>query len=292
MEQQPPDVPPAPPVPPGTPPPLEGEAPAEDVTAVGPTAPVAGPYAAPPPPPPLAPPLSPMSPLGVDMGGRYAGTGEVDLGGWLTRGWETIKDDLVAFGVATLCAGLLGLLTCGVLAPALTSCGMAMMAFRKILYGQVEIGNFWDGMKRFVPAILALLLLIIPALLIQGVSVGPGLAVAAIDPNNQGLMMAANLWNMGIGTVLQVVFQAAILFVFVHIAARNVGPIEALQASWDVFRRNPLMFCLVTFVYQIVASLGAIACLVGLFVTAPLVMAATVHAYIDHFGLQGVDIET
>ena len=235
--------------------------------------------------------MSPLSPLGVDMGGRFAGTGEVDLGGWLSRGWETIKDDVVTFAVGTLVAALIGVVTCGILAPALVSCGVMLMVLRKLLYGRVQIGDVFGGMKRFVPAILAALLLAIPALLINLISQGPQIAVSAVDPDNQGAMMAASLWNMAIGTVLSVAFYAATLFVFVHIAARNVGPVEAIQASWEVFRRNPLMFCLVGFVYQLVAGLGVVACCVGVLVTMPLVTAAVVHAYIDHFGLQGVNIE-
>jgi len=292
MDAQPPNVPPAPPPPPPPGPPgPSAPPPPGDAAAVGPPPPPPGAPAGPPPPPPSVPPPSPLSSSGVDLSGRFVGTGEVDLGGWLTRGWETIKDDLMAFAVGTLVASLIGLVTCGILAPALVNCGVMFMVFRKLLYGRVEIGNVWDGMKRFVPALLAALLLLIPALVINLISQGPQIAVSMADPDNQGAMMAASLWNMAVGTVLSIVFYAVILFVFVHIAARNVGPVEAIQASWEVFRRNPLMFCLVGFVYQLIAGLGVIACCVGVFVTMPLITAATVHAYIDHFGLQGANIE-
>jgi uncharacterized membrane protein len=91
--------------------------------------------------------------------------------------------------------------------------------------------------------------------------------------------------------ILSALFAGAIFFVFPHIAARNVGPIEALQGSWEVFRRNILMFAVTAFVYNLIAEAGALACCIGAFVTAPLIVAATVNAYIDHFGLQGVNID-
>ena len=213
------------------------------------------------------------------------------MAGWLSRGWGTIKDDLVAFAVASLVAGLIGLVTCGILVPALVYCGIAMMAFRKILYGRVEIGNVFDGTKRFVPAILTALLLLIPYLLINVISQGPQMAAQALAPNNQGALLAAGLWNIVSGVILGALFAGAIFFAFVHIAARNVGPIEALQASWEIFRRNVVMFTVTAFVYELISGLGVIACCVGAFVTAPLVTAAMVHAYIDHFGLQGVNID-
>jgi len=225
------------------------------------------------------------------MSGRLTGTGEVDLAGWLSRGWETIKDDVVTFAVASLLAGLIGAVTCGILAATLAQCGIAMMAFRKILYGRVEIGNVFDGMKRFVPAILTFLLLLIPGFLIWAIAQGPQTAIQILAPNNSGALLAASLWNIVATVILQALLAGAIFFAYAHIAARNVGPIEALQASWEIFRRNVVMFTLTAFVYGLIAAAGAIACCVGVFVTAPLITAATVHAYIDHFGLQGVSVE-
>jgi len=233
------------------------------------------------------------------MGGRLAGTGEVDFAGWLSRGWETIKDDVVTFAVASLLAGLISAVTCVIfLTGPLASCGIMMMAFRKLLYGRVEIGNLFDGLKRFVPAFLAFLIILLASMVIQIVSGGPAWALAAMAgsspqaaPPPAGAMLAAQLWSWVAGTVLGALLGGATFFVLAHIAARNVGPIEALQASWEIFRRNVVMFTLTAFVYGLITMAGAIACCVGVFVTAPLITAATVHAYIDHFGLQGVNVE-
>lgn len=244
------------------------------------------------PPSPLPqPPLSPGAPTGFDWGGRFAGTGEVDLGGWLSRGWQTIKDDLLTFAVASLLASLVGGATCGILAPALVNCGIPMMVMRKIMYGRVEIVNVFDGTKRFAPAILTALLLLIPGVFMAAISSGPQIAMGILAPDNVAAVIAANLWNMASQFVFSALLYGAIFFAFTHIAARNVGPIEALQASFDVFRRNVVMFALLALVYQLIAGLGVVACCVGVFLTTPLVSAAAVHAYIDHFGLHGVNIE-
>ncbi len=171
------------------------------------------------------------------------------------------------------------------------NCGIAMMVLRKRLYGRVEVGNVWDGMKRFGPAFLAFLIVLCIGMATSLVSGGPQIAISIIAPDNQGALMAANLWNMVASAILGALVGGATFFVFPHIAARNVGPVEALQASWEIFRRNWLMFALTAFVYQLIAQLGLVACCVGVLVTAPLAAAAMVHAYIDHFGLQGVNIE-
>jgi hypothetical protein len=229
-----------------------------------------------------------MAPMGgMDPGGRFAGTGNVDLGGWLSKGWELIKDDIVTFAVATLLAGLIGSVTCGILAPAMT-CGLLMMVFAKMQGRSVEIGDVFKGTRRFVPAILTALLLLVPGLAIYIVSVAPMLLVAAVAPNSQGAMALAALWCYPVLTILVCLLQGAIFFTFAHIAARNVGPVEALQASWEVFRRNLLMFTVTAVLYQVIASAGEIACIIGVFVTVPLIMAAQAQAYIDHFGMQGV----
>jgi hypothetical protein len=230
-----------------------------------------------------------MAPLGgMDPGGRFAGTGDVDLGGWLSKGWELIKDDIMTFAVATLVGGLIGIVTCGILAPAM-QCGLLMMVFAKMQGRSVQIGDVFKGTRRFVPAILTALLLLIPSLIINAISQGPQMFLQATAPDNSGAILIASGWNLVSSFILSALLYGAIFFAFAHIAARNVGPVEALQASWEIFRRNPLMFAVVAFVYELVSGLGVLGCCVGVFVTVPLVLAAQARAYIDHFGMQGVD---
>jgi uncharacterized membrane protein len=212
----------------------------------------------------------------------------VDLGRWLNAGWYIIKDDILSFALATLLLGLLGSITCGVLAPAL-SCGLFMMAFQKMAYGRVDVSMVFAGFQRFLPAFLTGLALFGLLLAATCISMGPLFLVQAAAPDNQAALALAQLWNYPVSIVLQSLIYAAFFFVFPHIAARNVAAAEAITASWEVFRRNVLMFALTAFLFQLISGLGALACCIGVLVTQPLVMAATAQAYADHFGIAGLE---
>src|SRR5262249_43950116 len=63
-----------------------------------------------------------------------AGSGTVDIGRWLSSGWQIVQADIVTFAVATLLLGLIGMATCGILAGPMT-CGIMMMAYRRMTSG-------------------------------------------------------------------------------------------------------------------------------------------------------------
>ncbi len=245
----------------------------------------------PPPPSGLPPPPEPQPGLAPSVAAGpppFAGTGTVDIGRWLNAGWEIIKDDILTFAVASLLMSLLAVVTCGVLGPAL-QCGLFMMAFHKLMGRPVEIGTVFQGTSRFLNALLAGLLLLLIGALAGAISYGPVAVGATAAPDNEAVQVIAGLWNMVASTVVQAFIGGAFFFVFAHIAARNVGPVEAIGASWEIFTRNILMFLVVGFLFQLIASLGAVACFIGIFVTQPLIIAATAQAYADHFGIAGFD---
>ncbi|MGD8240888.1 MAG: hypothetical protein PVH68_20220 [Armatimonadota bacterium] len=208
----------------------------------------------------------------------------MDISRWLTAGWNMIKDDILTFAVASFLAVLLAAVTCGILGPAM-QCGLFMMAFHRMTGRRVEVGTVFEGLSRFGNALLTGLLLLLVMLVIYGVAYGPPILVQVAAPDSEAAQALAGLWNMVASLALQALTSGAIFFVFAHVAARNVGPVEAITASWEVFTRNILMFALVGFLFQLIAGLGAIACFIGVFVTQPLIIAATAQAYADHFGI-------
>lgn len=222
-----------------------------------------------------------------------AGTNVVDIGGWLNSGWLIIQQDLSTFALAGLVASVLSLVSCYVcLGPLYV--GLLMMCFRKMTYGHVEFSNLWDGFKRFGNSFLLLLLVLAASFGVSFVLMIPLIAMGVFSGNstaNSPAGLAVNVGYQLASYVISALLQGVIFFAFPHVAARNVNPIEALSASWNVFRRNPVMFCLAGLVFQLVGSLGVIACCVGIFVTMPLMLAATAKAYADHFGLQGWDVD-
>lgn len=220
-----------------------------------------------------------------------AGTNVVDIGGWLNSGWLIIQQDLSTFAMAGLVAGLISIASCYVCLGPMYA-GLIMMCYRKMTYGHVEFSNLWDGFKRFGNTFLLLLLMMAASFGVSMILVVPLIAVTATTGNPNANSGAAILVNIGyqLGSwIVSALLQGITFFAFPHIAARNANPIEALSASWSVFRRNPLMYCLAGIVFQLVGMLGAVACCVGILVTMPLMLAATAKGYADHFGIRGWD---
>lgn len=94
-----------------------------------------------------------------------------------------------------------------------------------------------------------------------------------------------------IGAMLCVIpaFIVSGLFFFTLplIVERNLGVFEAMRASRDVTQPNLLMFTLLAFVVQLIASAGSYACYVGLLASWPLMFTITAVAYRDCFGVSG-----
>jgi uncharacterized membrane protein len=171
------------------------------------------------------------------------------------------------------------------------ACGLYMMVYRKMTYGRAEIGNVFDGFRRVGWAILASLLV---GAISFAASFAVGLPMGVLQgigqaQHNTGLVVASQLINWALSTVIGALVGGATFFVLPHIAARNVNPIDALTASWEVFRRNMLMFSLTSIVFGLITAAGAIACGIGLLITVPLILAAEAQAYADHFGIAGWD---
>lgn len=109
------------------------------------------------------------------------------------------------------------------------------------------------------------------------------------------LSMAAAMILVGlcvnVGTVFCIVpgFLALglLYFTFPLIVEKKLGVIEAMQRSFEMTRPQMWMFMLFAFVVSLIASLGAIACYVGLLVTYPLQFLIGAAAYKDCFGVTG-----
>jgi hypothetical protein len=72
------------------------------------------------------------------------------------------------------------------------------------------------------------------------------------------------------------------------VVERNLGPVEALQLSVEVTKKNWVMFTLFALLVQIIASLGSVLCYIGLLASWPLLFTMTAAAYKDTLGLAGM----
>lgn len=192
----------------------------------------------------------------------------VRLGEWLSEGWALIKDDIVTFAVATLVAGLVGTVSLGICGPALFA-GLFMMMFAKMRGEPVAIGDVFKGFQKFGPAILLIIIVVI--------ATGVASVVLNLIP------IVGQIASMVLGFVV----GAAIFYSMPMVAATDVSAVDSIKLSWEKVQPNLVMYCVTYFVYSLISSLGSIACIVGIFVTQPLTMAAMAIAYRENFGLDG-----
>ncbi len=218
---------------------------------------------------------------------RLGGTGEVDIGAWLNAGWYTVTGDIGTFMLATLMVSVLSVFSVGICAGPLTV-GLYMMILRRLQGQAVQAGDVFDGFRWFGSAFVAWLLITLASMGIALVSSGPSMVIQ-VSGGDDVLFMVSMFWSYGARFILTPLLQGAVLFTFAHIAATGASPMDAISASFEVFKRNILLFALTALLFQIITGLGTIACCVGVLVSVPIVMAATAQAYIDHFGLGDID---
>jgi uncharacterized membrane protein len=222
----------------------------------------------------------------------FAGTGNVDIGRWLSAGWAMVSADLGTWILAALLMIVLTIVTCGLGGPAM-ACGLYLIAFRKLAGRPAAATDVTLGFGRFLNALGVAFLLGIPTFLVVAVREGVqfamqlGMRTSNGEPN-MGMMGLLVVFMLGMQILQWIAGSAAAtvgFFSVAHVAARNAGPIEAIRESWTVVRRNPWMFLLTAILFQIISGAGVIALCVGILVTVPLIAAATAQAYVDHFGL-------
>lgn len=191
----------------------------------------------------------------------------VKLGDWLSEGWEIVKDDLGTFAIAGLLAALIGSITFGICAGPM-AVGLFMMVNDKLRGNSIAIGDVFKGFQKFGPAFVVFILILIASAVIGFV-----------------------LGMTGIGTVLGpfvgIAIGGAMFFAFQIVAEQDVGGVDAMKMSWEKTKEDYLMFCVAYLVYTLIAQLGVIACIVGVFVTTPVAFAAMGVAYRDVFSLPG-----
>ncbi len=192
----------------------------------------------------------------------------VRLGEWLSEGWALIKDDIVTFAVATLLAGLIGGITFGICAAPLGA-GLFMMLFAKMRGEPVAIGDVFKGFQKFGPAFVFMI--------VVGIAAGIASVVLNLIP----------VIGQVLSPLLGIVIGAAVFYSLPLIAATETGAMDAIKISWEKVQPNLVMYAVTYFVYSLVASIGVIACVVGIFVTQPLMLAAIAIAYRENFGLAG-----
>jgi len=201
------------------------------------------------------------------------------LGGWIGQSWEMVSGDLGAFILGLLLVGIVSVVTLFICAPPLQA-GLFIMALKKFRGEPISAGTVFEGFQFFWPAWgLALVQALLSGAIggILGGILGAGLGAAGVD--QEVIAMAGQV----VGSIVGLVIGAAFFFSWVLLVDRAMGPIDAIKNSWAVTSEELVSYIGIVFVLQLIGMAGAIACGVGVLVTAPMVLCATVAAYMWRF---------
>ncbi len=227
----------------------------------------------------------------AQIGAPLRGTGQVEISGWIEAGWRIVTGNvwlwISAFLVVILLSVVLAVTVLGIVALPMLWAGLYLMAFETLTVGSTSFDTVFKGFRRSGPLLAAsvtwLGAVLVPVLVVGGMVWG---AYAF------GGETGANIGAWGVVVCYYVIYPAAcvcvppfIFFAFPHVLATGCDPVTAVRASWEVVRRNYLMFLVVNLVLGLVAYLGTLACVVGVLVSYPVMIAAHARAYADHFGL-------
>ncbi len=189
----------------------------------------------------------------------------VKLGDWLSEAWEIVKGDMVTFALATLVAGLLA---STVILAGPMCVGFFIMVNKKLRGEQISVGDIFEGFQKFAPSLVAYLI----------IAIGGGVIGFVLGITGVGTLLAP---------FLGLLIGGAMFYTFQIIAATDADGITAMKTSWEKTKSNYVMYCVTYLVYGLIAELGIIACIVGVFVTTAIMGVAMAVAYRDNFGLEG-----
>lgn len=207
----------------------------------------------PPPPPPSSPPSSGPAP-----------SGQIDIGGWISKGFSETFANFGNYILLGLVVGLVSGVTFGILMGPLYA-GALVVVRRKLRgTGTIDVGQVFSlGFEKFLPTFLIVFVPMIAIGIIVGILnliyIGPlvGLAVS-------GFMMP--FFSIGLHYIME----------------ENMDFMDAGKKAIAVIQTNLVMFWVLGLVTGIIAGIGGIVCGVGAFITVPvgiIMMALMLESY-------------
>jgi uncharacterized membrane protein len=179
----------------------------------------------------------------------------MDFGGWIKEAFQLYKENFVLLFVASLLALLLGVFTCGILyGPMLAGVTLILLRLLRNAPQKPNVGDVFIGFEYFLPAFLFCLVWGVVSSLLSYLAPGIG-AVAA--------------WCV----------SPLVMFTISLIVDRKMDFGPAMVQSYNMAKTQYgplLLLCLVSISLFVV---GALVCGIGVFFTAPLMLAIPVVAY-------------
>ncbi|HTS27357.1 MAG TPA: zinc-ribbon domain-containing protein [Bryobacteraceae bacterium] len=208
-------------------------------------------------PPPLAPqpPLAPVvwtPPVGI----------KATPGRWIGAGWEIVKADMLNLALMAVVVGALSSAVPIVLQGPLMV-GFHLVLLKKMNNRPSEFGDLFKGFDFFVPSLVASLLI--------------------------GLFTSLGVLACLVGAL---VVGAMFKFTYLFILDKRMDFWPAMQASHAVVKNDYFGFTMFLLLIGLVNLLGALCCIVGVFVTMPVGIAAITVAYREIVGFEQRTLDT
>ncbi len=206
---------------------------------------------APPPPYQSAPASTPF---------EARGPVKAQTGKWIGEAWGLVTSDAVPFVLAALVMVAVSSFVPFILQGAF-AVGMHIMCMRKMQQGRTEVGDLFKGFNYFVPALLVNLLVAVFVTLGMLACIVPAFVVGAMY-----------------------------MFPYLFVLDRKLEFWPAMEASHAIVKQDYFGFTLFFLALIGIQIVGALACIIGLLITLPMLFAAITAAYRDTVGFQSQDV--
>ncbi len=190
----------------------------------------------------------------------------VDFGGWIQKGFDLYKNNLVVLIIAHLVAFVLSAFTLGILAGPMFA-GLALITLRLVdqQAPKPEIGDVFKGFEYFLQSFLFYL--------VWGVISMVAISVIGWIP------CVGQLASIFVAYAL----QALLIFSIFLIVEKKMDFWSASMESFNVVKTNFWPFLGLTVVAGIIGSVGLVLCGIGVVLTAPIYGCIVTVAYRESY---------
>jgi uncharacterized membrane protein len=212
----------------------------------------------------------------------------------LRGGWELIKDQIWLFIAMALVGMLVGsALPFGILLGPMM-CGLYLAYFKKRRGEPIEFGTLFKGFDYFGQSVIAAVMHTVPIVVII---VGAYIVFYAIfiigaiamsnDQSGAGLVIMMLFFLVFYVVIMVLIVFVSIGFTFAYplIVDRGMQGFDAVKLSFKAAMGNFVPLLGLALLSGLLASIGVLACYVGVFFVLPVNYAAIAVAYEQVFGL-------
>ena len=218
------------------------------------------------------------------------GTSPISVGRSFNQGFEAFKANpvtaIVGFLIVMAITGVLGFIPCVgpiasiFIAPPLAG-GMAILALNLVNNSQPEIGDVFKGFQNYVHFLLVYLALAVVSIVLY-IPLGIGALLGAAIGNDAVTVLLIAL--TGLVSLVLILAAAARLGFAYFIVAEDLhegSVMTAFRKSFDMTSRDYVNIFLTLLVAGLIGMAGALACGIGMFVTAPIAWCMFAALYND-----------